>query len=145
MKTILNDGVTVSGDPCGVCGGKLTLRNAPSGGFFLGCTNYASHGCTYKVEPCSEELDRMKAEKEARQRLARIVKLSKKSRIPCWHQERGLGFATQLKRGMKEAPIKFNGEKIVTPFEDIEWLEFGEEDGKAIIVNPISGEVVKRF
>ena len=69
--TLENDG-SVSEDPCQNCGGRLMLRRMPSGGCFLGCSNYPK-GCDFKMAPNSEEMAEREIAKEQR-KLAREKK-----------------------------------------------------------------------
>lgn len=81
--TVANDG-SVSGSPCHDCGGLLILRRSPTGGFFLGCSEYSKescHSCTFTMEPNSDEVERVKeaqAERRIERKRKKIEKLLRK-------------------------------------------------------------------
>ena len=73
LKTIENDG-SVSDDPCQNCDGRLVLRRARNGGWFLGCDKFPV-GCTFKMAPNSEEL----ADREEAKALRKLVREKKRA------------------------------------------------------------------
>lgn len=60
FPTIKNDG-SKQGSPCHKCDGKLLFKPVRGGGFILGCSNYESKNCRFKMHPNPDEVTEFNA------------------------------------------------------------------------------------
>ena len=77
--TLANDG-SVSDDPCQECEGRLVLRTAGRGGWFLGCSNFPK-GCTFKMAPNPHQMEELAEERAERKQKRAEEKKRKEAEI----------------------------------------------------------------
>lgn len=76
FPTVENDGSS-QGAPCQRCDGILRFRPVRGGGFILGCSNFKSKNCRFKMKVNSDDIVKMKEESLARKEARALKRLEK--------------------------------------------------------------------
>jgi len=128
LNAELNNQLFPSGDICPKCESKLTLKNSPKFGPFIGCTNYDESGCDYKSPPFLSKED-IEAHAKAKDALGVDEETGKEIFLK---PSRGGGFYVQSedKEGntIRQTLPKEEAD-ILTLEEAVKWIKLPREIG----------------